>query len=202
MTPKYSKDAFVGTAQYYVRYRVPYPQTLFDDLLVQTRIVEGSRLLDLGCGPGRVALALAPSFREVWAVDLEPEMIEVGKEEAKRLDITNVEWIIGMAEEFNAPLASFQMITIGEAFHRLDQDQITEKAFGWLSPKGHLVIMGGHYITRGSEKWKGVVNEVVKKWTRPSAKIDDEKAKHSETEKQASFQEILRTTRFGSTLVF
>jgi hypothetical protein len=34
-------------------------------------------LLDLACGPGRIALACAISFEHVLAVDIEPEMIAV-----------------------------------------------------------------------------------------------------------------------------
>src|SRR5215469_11576045 len=41
-------------------------------------------LLDLACGPGRVTLDLAASFEHVHAIDLEAEMIEVGRREAAR----------------------------------------------------------------------------------------------------------------------
>ena len=35
------------------------------------------RLLDLACGTGQLAFALRSSFAEVWAVDQEPDMVEV-----------------------------------------------------------------------------------------------------------------------------
>ena len=60
-------------------------------------------LLDLACGPGRVALRLSSYFREVWAVDLEPEMIDVGRNEAKKNGIENVRWMVGRAEDVEAP---------------------------------------------------------------------------------------------------
>jgi predicted RNA methylase len=82
--PNFPADAFAGTAAYYVRYRLPYPQGLLIDLLHRSGITGEGGLLDLACGPGRVALAVGSSFQEVWAVDLEPEMIEAGKKEAAR----------------------------------------------------------------------------------------------------------------------
>src|SRR5437899_4324455 len=74
--PDFPVDAFAGTATYYVRYRVPYPAGLLKDLTARTGITGEGRLLDLACGPGRIALALVSSFREVWAIDREAEMVE------------------------------------------------------------------------------------------------------------------------------
>ena len=71
-------DAFVGTAEAYARWRPPYPVAMLDELLREAGIGPGARLLDLATGPGRIALALADRFAEVWALDLEPEMIAVG----------------------------------------------------------------------------------------------------------------------------
>jgi hypothetical protein len=72
-TSNFPIDAFIGTAGYYVDYRVPYPEELLSDLVMRTNIVGQTRLLDLACGPGRACLALSSWFQEVWAVDLEPE---------------------------------------------------------------------------------------------------------------------------------
>ncbi len=88
--PDFPKDAFAGTATYYARYRVAYPKVMLDDLLKRARISAESRLLDLATGPGRIAIPLASSFREVWTVDLEPEMIEVGRKEAANRGINNI----------------------------------------------------------------------------------------------------------------
>src|SRR5918911_4618032 len=103
--PDFPPDAFAGTATYYLRYRVPYPQSLLKDLVERAGITGEGRLLDLACGPGRVALALVSSFREVWAIDLEPEMIEVGQTEATRRGVNTIKWMVGKAEDLQAPPA-------------------------------------------------------------------------------------------------
>ena len=105
--PKFPADAFVGTAVHYSKYRLPYPESLNKDLLERAGVSGEGKLLDLACGPGRVALPLASSFGEVWAVDLEPEMIGVGKTEAKKKGIDNVKWSVGKAEDLQAEPASF-----------------------------------------------------------------------------------------------
>ncbi len=57
-----SPDAFVGTARYYARYRPPYPEEFLADLRSLAETTGHGSLLDLACGPGRVAIPMAPLF--------------------------------------------------------------------------------------------------------------------------------------------
>jgi len=178
--PAFPADAFTGTAQYYVRYRVPYPQELIDDLKKRAGITGHGILLDLACGPGRVALRMSSCFREVWAIDLEPEMVDVGRDEAKRRGVNNVRWMKGKAEDVKAPLESFELITIGEAFHRLDQKVISTRALQWLLPGHFLSTMGGSSMWSGKEPWQRIVVEKTRKWTnrkKAASHIDTDRPK-------------------------
>jgi ubiquinone/menaquinone biosynthesis C-methylase UbiE len=159
--PNFPEDAYAGTASHYVRYRVPYPGRLLADLLGRSGVPGAGSLLDLACGPGRVALALAHSFREVWAIDLEPEMIEIGRSDAGRRKIENVTWMLGRAEYLEAPPDSFELITIGEAFHRLDQQIVASKALDWLKPGGCLATLGCDTVLSGREPWQQIVRGAV-----------------------------------------
>ena len=68
------KGPFAGTATYYAQYRAPYPENLIAHLMGNVQRTRKARLLDLGCGAGRVAIPLASYFKSVWAVDPEPDM--------------------------------------------------------------------------------------------------------------------------------
>ena len=162
--PDFSEDLFVGTAAHYAKSRLPYPAALNDDLLERAGISGEGRLLDLACGPGRVCIPLSSSFKDVWALDLEPQMIEVGRAEARKQDVTNIKWFVGKAEEFVAKPRSFELITIGEAFHRLDQALIARRAFEWLDLGGCLAIMGCSSMVRGKEPWQRIVAEIANEW--------------------------------------
>jgi SAM-dependent methyltransferase len=165
LKPEFSPDAFKGTAVYYSRYRIPYPQELFDDLIKRSATSRQGTLLDLASGPGRIAVRLAPMFSAVRANDIEPEMIAEGKSEAEKNSIDNIEWLTGRAEELQMEPDSIDLITIGEAFHRLDQDIITDLALRWLKPGGHIAVIGCYGILSGDELWQEIVREVVNKWT-------------------------------------
>jgi SAM-dependent methyltransferase len=156
--------AFVGTAEAYLLYRPPYPKALLTSLVAQARVPGSAVLLDLACGPGRVTLDLAASFGHVHAIDLESEMIEAGRREAARRGVRNVEWRVGRAEEASIAAESVDLITIGEAFHRLDQAAIIKKALDWLKPGGCIAILGTYGLLAGGEAWKETVRAVARHW--------------------------------------
>ncbi len=67
---------------------IPRPET--EELVY--RIIEecepSPRILDVGCGSGAIAIALAKSIEDadVWALDLSPEALSIAKENSLRLD--------------------------------------------------------------------------------------------------------------------
>lgn len=79
---EFRHDLFHGTADYYDRFRLGYPQPMLDDILGRVGLNGRGRLLDLACGTGQIAFALADAFAEVWAVDQEPDMISLVRDKA------------------------------------------------------------------------------------------------------------------------
>lgn len=165
LKPNYPKDAFEGTAVYYSRYRIPYPQELIDNLIEHAGLQQNGILLDLACGPGRLTIPLANSFSKVIAIDIDSEMIAVGKDDSKKQGIYNIEWLIGRAEELELEPNSADLITMGDAFHRLDQSLILDQANRWLKPGAYVAIVGMYSIWRGNEEWHKLVSEIINKWT-------------------------------------
>jgi hypothetical protein len=110
-------------------------------------------------------LALERSFQEIWAIDLEPEMVEVGKKEAAQRGVPHIQWRVGKAEELTAPPAWFELVTIGDAFHRLDQQIATEQTLFWLKPRCCLAVIGGRSRASDWEAWQHIVAQIVHKWT-------------------------------------
>jgi SAM-dependent methyltransferase len=78
---KWDAKLYEGSAPYYACGRVPYPPELAETLRAELRLDGTGRLLDVGCGPGSLALLLAPFFAEVVGLDPDPRMIaEVDRE--------------------------------------------------------------------------------------------------------------------------
>ena len=162
LPPNLRADAFVGAAADYARYRLPYPEVLLQSFLAQAALpARGARLIDLACGPGRVTFAIADRFEEVLAVDREPEMVEAARREAARRGISHIRWSVGRAEDLAAPASYFDLVTIGEAFHRLDRPLVAAKAFGWLKPGGVLITLGMQNFLRSDAPWRLIVKDIV-----------------------------------------
>ncbi len=171
MAPKYPVEAFAGTSPYYLRFRPTYPSELLKDLLERAQVHSSDQLLDLACGPGRITLALSQSFKSVCAVDLEPEMIAEAKQEASRVGVSNITWHVGRAEEFEGPREPFKLVTIGDAFHRLDQERILQLVMAWLEPRGGLAIVGSGYLLSGDLPWQRALADVQERWTGQKASV-------------------------------
>jgi ubiquinone/menaquinone biosynthesis C-methylase UbiE len=150
----------------------------------------------LACGPGRVALALVSSFREVWAIDLESEMIEVGQNQATQRGVNTIKWMVGKAEALQAPPASCELITIGEAFHRLDQQLIAKQALQWLQPGCCLASLGSYGVMEGKEPWQRIVAEIVRRWTSRARPSGDLSAQPQPGSGPEHYELVLRDTGF------
>ena len=173
--------SFTSTATYYSRYRVPYPRSLITQLQLDAKLSTDSCVLDLATGPGRLALALAPMVREVIAVDAEPEMLVEGKQAAKRSEIENVNWIHSRAEDLSILSDSVDLVTIGEAFHRLNQELILRLIRQWLRDQGCVALVGCFGILHGENHWQKRIRDALSQWntesrqasTKPRGKVHD-----------------------------
>ncbi len=158
--------AFKSTAEFYSRFRVPYPESLVARLKADAGLGYDSQVLDLATGPGRLALALAPSLREIVAVDVEPEMLEEGRRVARREGVANVQWVRARAEEVTIASGSLDLVTIGEAFHRLDQDVVLGRIRQWLKVGGCVAIVGCFGVLDGDYPWQEPLRRAVSEWTK------------------------------------
>jgi len=159
----YRTDLFRGTAEYYDRFRRPYPPVLLDDLRIRVPFGGTGRLLDLACGTGQIAFAVASDFVEVWAVDQEAEFVAFGNAKAQRLGVSNIQWLAARAEDASLD-GPFDLIGIGNAFHRLRRERVAERATSLLKPGGSLALLWGDSPSRGDRLWQQTMNDTLQHW--------------------------------------
>lgn len=161
-------DLYRGTASFYDRFRPPYPAALLEDLAGRLPVSRNGRLLDLACGTGQIALPLADRFTEVVAVDQEEEMVAYGRAKANAAGVANIRWLAASAEtvELEGP---FELVSIGNAFHRLRRPAVAERVFSWLEPGGGIALLWGDILARGDAAWQRAMGALFEEWM---AKLD------------------------------
>ncbi|HEY7134136.1 MAG TPA: methyltransferase domain-containing protein [Acidimicrobiia bacterium] len=162
--PTFRRDLYRGTARYYDEYRVPYPVALFDDLCARAGVGKGGRLLDLACGTGQIAFPLANRFEEVCAVDQEAESVAFGRAKAESLGVGNIRWMVDSAEAL-VPDGAFDLVAVGNAFHRLPRALVAERVASWLAPGGSLALLWGGPPWAGDLPWQEDLAALMDEWT-------------------------------------
>lgn len=160
--PEFRADLFRGAGRDYDRFRLPYPQPLIDDLAWRSGATGEGWLLDLGCGTGQISFALRGQFAQTWAVDQEPDMISVVREKAGAADDMRIE--VSAAEDASAPEESFDLVAIGNAFHRMRREAVAARVVRWLRPGGFLALVWGGSPWAGEEPWQRALEATMQVW--------------------------------------
>jgi SAM-dependent methyltransferase len=158
----FRKDLYRGAGPDYDRFRLSYGQELIDNLA--ERAGTGGTLLDLACGTGQICFALRDRFAQVWAVDQEPDMIEIVRQKAKAAGIGNIHGVVSAAQDLELPDGSVDLVAIGSAFHRLPRDTVAGLVYRWLRPGRYVALLWADGPYPGLAPWQRAATEVTQRW--------------------------------------
>jgi SAM-dependent methyltransferase len=136
---QWDETLFAGAAPYYVQGRLPYAEGLAHVLAESLQLDGRGRLLDVGCGPGVVALRLAHLFEEVVGLDPDADMLAEAARLASRQGVGNATWVRMRAEELPGPLGGFRVVTFAASFHWMDRPAVARAVKTMLGPGGVAV---------------------------------------------------------------
>ncbi len=106
------------------------------------RLMPPMTIADLGAGDGSFALLLSQQARRVIAVDSSARMLEVGREQAARHGIDNVEFRQGDMEELPIEDAAVDVVFFSQSLHHaLHPERAVHEASRILRPGGRIVIL-------------------------------------------------------------
>jgi SAM-dependent methyltransferase len=160
---------FASTVAYYETARPPYGAAFFEAVAQQVGLDGSQRLLDVGAGPGILAIGFAPYCREGVGVDPEPGMVEAAHAAAQTAGVA-VTFIEGRFEDAAAKLGACDIVSIGRAIHWLDPEPARTALERVLAPRGRVLVCAAASVKDGRNPWLETFNGVRDRWKgdRPS----------------------------------
>ena len=127
----------------YAKHR-PGPPDSFYERLERHIPLRGAATLDLGTGPGHVALALAQRGANVTGIDISAAQIESARRGAARRRLEGrATFLVRPAERTGLADASFHLVIASQSWVWFDHDAALREAARVLRPGGLLVV--AHY---------------------------------------------------------
>lgn len=105
----------------------------------------GQTVCDLGCGNGFYSLKLAKEVGPqgtVWAVDIQPEMLELLRERAEARSVTNIKPKLGGPADPKLPAGEIDLLLLVDVYHEISHpQQMLAHIRDSLKPTGRVALV-------------------------------------------------------------
>jgi SAM-dependent methyltransferase len=137
MDPDERRLSFDKIAEAYDRYRPSYPAALIDHIERTASLGPHSRLLEIGCGPGKATILFAARGYEIVCIEPGATLIRLATEKLRNFPVSFVNCLF---EEWQATRQAFDLVYSGQAFHWVSKEIGYAKAAQALKPGGYLAL--------------------------------------------------------------
>lgn len=155
---------FDSTVPFYARYREPYPASFFRQVAEREGLEGTERLIDIGCGPGSLAIGFSRFVKSSVGVDVETEMLEAARVEAARAGV-HVDLIQARIEDLPADIGLFHAVTIGRALHWFDREEALAVLDRIVDANGWIAICGTRTHSAASQGRAGKFHDIRRAWS-------------------------------------
>lgn len=145
-------DRFLAAAAHYRAGRVPYPATLIARVAEFAGLGVEHRVLDLGCGPGMLALAFAPRVAEVVALD--PSAAMLAEARAAAAGRANIRFLQSDSTQLAALAGPFRLVTMGRSFHWMDRPATLAALERLVDPAGLIALFDDAWPELPVNAWR------------------------------------------------
>lgn len=143
------RDRFTRTADAFAQLAVP-PRAVEAEKIVQLAQARPEDVgLDLACGPGTFATALARRARRVFGVDLTPAFLRLARKRAVAQGLANIRFLCGDATALPLPDESIDVAVCGYSFHHMREPQRALRELARVVRRGGRLAVVDLYTPEG-----------------------------------------------------
>lgn len=163
--PHYEPDRFRSTVPFYERYRLGYPDRLIQRVIALLGLEPGDPVLDLGTGPGLLAIPFARAGMQVTAADPERAMLDAAASAARSAAVTLTLWQ-GSSYQLAPSMGPYRLVTMGRSFHWMDRAATLEMLDHIIVPQGAVALFNDEHPDTPENRWRRVLEEVANRYGR------------------------------------
>ena len=156
---------FESTVPYYARFRLGYPDRLIRRVIDFVGLKAGDAVLDLGSGPGLLAIPFAAAGMRVTAADPEPAMLDAAGAAARAAGVTLDLWRGGSAD-LHADMGPYRLVTMGRSFHWMDRAATLQRLDQLVSNDGAIALWHDDAPKSAENAWRDVLHQVSDRYGR------------------------------------
>ncbi len=133
---------FTKTADAFSKYAVRDTPEVVAEKVEFAKPQPADLALDVACGPGAYALALAPRVRFVRGIDVTEEMIRQARAFQAEKQIVNAAFDCGEAEALPYPDAAFDLVSCQMSLHHLPKPELALGEMARVTkPEGRILVI-------------------------------------------------------------
>lgn len=166
----YDPRRFRNAAAHYAAGRPPYAPALIRRVAGICKLGMEDRVLDLGCGPGMLAIAFAPYVAEAIGVDPEPAMLRQAGDRASGL--TNVRFVLGSSYDLGPQWGPVMLVVMGRSFHWMDRGETLRRLDEIIQPHGAVALFSDTHPDLSENRWLHTYRAVLEHHIEPNARSE------------------------------
>jgi SAM-dependent methyltransferase len=172
---------FATTVALYEELRPPYPPAFFATVAQQLALSKQHALIDLGTGPGLLALGFAPYVGDITGVDPEPNMLAAARAAAAR-EGKALALIEGRAEDLGDDIGRFDLVTIGRALHWMDEAALGPLFQRLVAEDGVVAVCASFSAQDGRNAWLNAYATARRAWSDERLWLESRKGERAHRE--------------------
>jgi len=114
-------------------------------VIEKLRLKPGDIVADIGSGSGTFSIPMAKAIAPngiLYAVDIDPKMLEYVADRAKKADVTNLRTVLGVNDDPKLPVKDLDVAFFHRVLHMIEHRQVyLNETAKYLKPDGRIVVI-------------------------------------------------------------